>query len=164
MAGMWTRAEEAARLKERFKTVQNQAKFAREHSVPGGASMLSQHMSGNRPISMEAAVAYARAFKVPLAEISPRLAKEAAAIANSITGAGAVPSQGAVGRPAVAGPPPAPDSKFSDRHDVNDSDWALLQAVKIVVPDVEKERILAEAERIRREAAAQLAALGGGKP
>lgn len=37
--------------------------------------MLSQHLSGNRPISLAAAVAYANGLQVELSEISPRLAK-----------------------------------------------------------------------------------------
>lgn len=41
--------------------------------------MLSQHLSGNRPLNLAAATAYAKGFKVPLHEISPRLANEVAA-------------------------------------------------------------------------------------
>ena len=41
--------------------------------------MLSQHLSGNRPLNLAAATAYAKGFKVPLQEISPRLANEVAA-------------------------------------------------------------------------------------
>lgn len=39
--------------------------------------MIYQHMQGIRPISFDAAIAYARGFRVPLAAISPRLAKVA---------------------------------------------------------------------------------------
>lgn len=77
---IWTPEEEAARLAQRFEGVK-QAAFAREHAVPGGASMVSQHLKGRRPISLDAATAYARGFGVPLAEISPRLAQ---ALANTI--------------------------------------------------------------------------------
>ena len=73
----WSQQEEADRLKERFASLR-QAKFARDHSVPGGPSMLSQHIHGRRPISMEHGRIYAKAFGVPLHEISPRLAQEAA--------------------------------------------------------------------------------------
>lgn len=70
--------EEADRLAERFKGV-NQAAFAREHEVPGGPSMLSQHLKKRRPLNLPAALAYAKGFGVPLEEISPRLAKQARA-------------------------------------------------------------------------------------
>ncbi len=39
---------------------------------------MSQHASGNRPIGLQAAIAYAKGFGVTLAEISPRLALEVA--------------------------------------------------------------------------------------
>lgn len=58
----------------------NRAKFAREHNIKGGGSMISQHVSGNRPISVEAAIAYARAFRCPISDISP---DAAALIANA---------------------------------------------------------------------------------
>jgi transcriptional regulator with XRE-family HTH domain len=72
----WSQEEEAQRLAERFSGI-SQASFAREHGVPGGASMLSQHIKGRRPINLPAALAYARGFGVPLEEISPRLAAQA---------------------------------------------------------------------------------------
>jgi hypothetical protein len=72
----WTPEEEAARLAKRFDGL-NRAEFARKHHIPGGASMIYQHIQGMRPISMEQAIAYARGFSVPLAEISPRLASVA---------------------------------------------------------------------------------------
>lgn len=72
----WSQEEEAQRLAERFSGI-SQAAFAREHGVPGGASMLSQHIKGRRPINLPAALAYARGFGVPLEEISPRLAAQA---------------------------------------------------------------------------------------
>ena len=46
--------------------------------------MLSQHLSGHRPLSLSAATTYAKGFGVPLWEISPRLANEVAA-ANTPT-------------------------------------------------------------------------------
>lgn len=82
MNEIWSTEEEAERLRRRFAAAKSQgigqASFARDNAVPGGASMLSQHLSGNRPISLEAAAAYARGFGCSLAEISPRLAKSAA--------------------------------------------------------------------------------------
>lgn len=78
---MWTQEEEAKRLHNRFDKLKTekgigQAEFARTFGLPGGASMLSQHIKGRRPISLESAVVYARGFGVPLDEISPRLAAE----------------------------------------------------------------------------------------
>lgn len=80
----WTPEEEARRLRERFSTVKSKAAFARENHLPGGASMLSQHLSGHRPLNLSAATAYAKGFGVTLWEISPRLANEVAA-ANTPT-------------------------------------------------------------------------------
>jgi SOS-response transcriptional repressor LexA len=80
MFDAWTPQEEALRLHARFNLLKaqgvGQAQFARLHGVPGGASMLSQHIKGRRPMSLEAAIAYAKGFKCSIAEISPRLAKE----------------------------------------------------------------------------------------
>lgn len=73
MPEFWSPEEEARRLAERFVGV-NQAEFARLHKVGGGKSMVSQHIKGRRPISHEAAIAYAQGFNVPLREISPRIA------------------------------------------------------------------------------------------
>lgn len=59
---------------ERIKALmsgRNKAAFAREFGVPGGPSMISQHISGHRPVSVEAALAYARGFGVSLEQISP---------------------------------------------------------------------------------------------
>lgn len=61
---------EADALAQRFTGV-NQAEFARINNVPGGKSMLNQHIKGRRPISMEAAICYANGFGVTLREISP---------------------------------------------------------------------------------------------
>lgn len=71
----WTQEEEAANLKRLLSDIGNKAKFAKDNNVPGGASMLSQHQSGHRPIGLEAGLIYAKALGVSLAEISPRLAK-----------------------------------------------------------------------------------------
>lgn len=49
------------------------AEFARQFKVPGGPSMISQNISGNRPVSIEGAIAYAQGFGVPIAAISPRI-------------------------------------------------------------------------------------------
>ena len=73
MSEIWSQQEEADRLEARFDGV-NQAKFARDHNIPGGKSMLNQHIKARRPMSMESAIVYAQALGVTLREISPRLA------------------------------------------------------------------------------------------
>jgi hypothetical protein len=78
MSEIWTQEEEAANLARLFEGVPNKAAFVREHKVPGGPSMLSQHCSGHRPIGLDAAMAYARGFALPLRDISPRLALQVA--------------------------------------------------------------------------------------
>lgn len=80
---------DAERLKELFKGVRNRAKFAKEFKVPGGSSMIWQHLSGTRPISLEAAQAYMRGFNCSLEDISPELAKKYSGI--SFVDAKAVP-------------------------------------------------------------------------
>ena len=62
-----------------------------------------------------------------------------------------------------ASPPPIPDRKFTDRREVSETDWAVLQAVKLVLPEPELERIKSEAERIRRMAAEQIEAANDGR-
>jgi|GEM_PF-1924231 len=77
-----TRMEEAANLSSRI-TDLNLAKFARDFQVPGGASMIYQHATGRRAISLKAGLAYARGLKCALEEISPRLAALAQTVRNS---------------------------------------------------------------------------------
>jgi hypothetical protein len=77
----WTREQEADMLASRFFGL-NQAEFARKFDVPGGRSMISQHIKNRRPMSLEAALAYAHGFGVTLAEISPHLAAQARAAAS----------------------------------------------------------------------------------
>lgn len=66
---------EADSLNKRFAGI-NRAAFAREYKVPGGAAMIYQHINGIKPISLDAAKAYATGFKCPLSEISQYLASE----------------------------------------------------------------------------------------
>lgn len=73
--------EEARQLGARFTLLKSmhrmgQAEFARKYQVPGGPSMVSQHIKGRRPINLEAATAYAKGFNCQVADISSRLAKE----------------------------------------------------------------------------------------
>ncbi|MGE8637450.1 MAG: S24 family peptidase [Achromobacter sp.] len=83
---MWTIEEEAAALRARFEGV-NRAAFARDHEVKGGQAMIYQHITGRRPIGLEAAMAYAEGFGCTLAAISPRLAVEAKKAASLSTAA-----------------------------------------------------------------------------
>lgn len=74
--------DEAAALRARMDNLpggESKAAFARRIALPGGASMLSQHCSGTRPISFDAAVCYAKGFGVSLREISPRIANQVSA-------------------------------------------------------------------------------------
>jgi SOS-response transcriptional repressor LexA len=80
----WSPEEEALNLRKYFYGV-NKAAFAREHKIPGGASMVSQHLSGHRPMSLAAATAYAKGFGVPLEQISPRIAAQVIAGTQSWT-------------------------------------------------------------------------------
>lgn len=63
--------------------------------------MISQHIKHRRPINMEAALAYARGFGVPLEAISPRLA---ALARRALEQARMDSPQGAVESPRVAQP------------------------------------------------------------
>ena len=70
---------DGARLQRMFDALKSEtgmkkAEFARVFKFPGGASMISQHISGHRPISLDAMVAYAKGFKCAVADISPTLA------------------------------------------------------------------------------------------
>jgi len=75
--------EEAERLRARFSGV-NRAEFARDHGLKGGQSMIYQNITGRRPISMDAAKAYASGFGCSLEDISPRLALEASGAAKHL--------------------------------------------------------------------------------
>lgn len=84
MNTIWTEAEEAERLAARFKSVHNRSEFARQHAIPGGPAMIHQHTSAKRPIGLDAAMVYARAFGCTLEEISPRLAMKAVEAAKLV--------------------------------------------------------------------------------
>ena len=92
MIQIWTTDEEAELLGERFRALKEetgmgQAKFARQFDVPGGASIVNQHIKGHRPISQKAAIAYAKGFGCPLVEISPRIALEVESASGVNSGA-----------------------------------------------------------------------------
>lgn len=81
MVKVLTMEQEAAALHKRFddlkaSTGMGQAEFARKFAIPGGPSMVSQHIKGRRPMNLEAGAAYARGFGVPLEDISARLSRE----------------------------------------------------------------------------------------
>lgn len=59
---------------ERLLAGRVRAEFARDHDIRGGPSMIAQHVSGNRPISLEAAIAYCKGLGTTLDKLSPRLA------------------------------------------------------------------------------------------
>jgi hypothetical protein len=77
-----TRQQEATNLNALIKDL-NWAKFARDFSVPGGASMIYQHATGRRAISLKAGLAYAKGLGCALEAISPRLATLAQSVRNS---------------------------------------------------------------------------------
>ena len=77
-----TRQQEAANLNDMIKDL-NWAKFARDFSVPGGASMIYQHATGRRAISLNAGLAYAKGLGCALESISPRLAQLAQSVRDS---------------------------------------------------------------------------------
>ena len=64
--------EEAKNLELLFKNI-NKSQFCKKHEIPGGASMLSQHISGHRTIGLDAGIAYAKSLEITLDKISPRL-------------------------------------------------------------------------------------------
>ena len=77
-----TRLQEAANLHALIKDLK-WTKFARDFAVPGGASMIYQHTTGRRPISLKAGLAYARGLGCALESISPRLAQLAQSVRDS---------------------------------------------------------------------------------
>lgn len=77
MVDRTTKEDEGRALAKLMQGV-NQADFAKSNELPGGASMLSQHLSGHRPISLVAAGIYARGLGVPISSFSMRLAQDAA--------------------------------------------------------------------------------------
>ena len=73
----------------------SQAEFARQNAFPGGPSMISQHIAGGRPISLEAAMVYAKGLRVTIDEVSPaaaELARAAVALLSSEPGPAAAPA------------------------------------------------------------------------
>lgn len=68
--------KEAKRLAARFANLgMSREEFAREFGIKGKGAMIYQHITGRKPISLEAGIAYAKGFGCTLKDISPRLAK-----------------------------------------------------------------------------------------
>ena len=76
---MMNKMTDGERLKIAFGK-KSQAQFVRDTGFSGGASMVSQHMSGNRPINLASAKKYADWLSVPLEAISPAAAEALAAL------------------------------------------------------------------------------------
>lgn len=79
MQDMTQAQREGANLAAKFKKLKEEAgitkaEFARRYKVPGGPSMISQHISGHRPIGLDHASAYMQGFGCSIEEISPSLA------------------------------------------------------------------------------------------
>ena len=51
-------------------------------------------------------------------------------------------------RPRDVAPPP-PDSKFTDKREMSDSDWATLEAVKLFIPEHELKELRERADRFK---------------
>jgi transcriptional regulator with XRE-family HTH domain len=95
-----------------------------------------------------------------------RASKHAAALAralgvslDALLGEG-VPVDGPAAKPA----PPLPPRDFSDRHEVSDTDWGLLQDVHLVMTDEELSALRTRAERLRRIAQEQLETVAASAP
>lgn len=86
-----TPEQEGERLKALLGS-RSKAQFAKDAKIPGGASMLSQHLSGHRPISLGAATAYALGLGVRVEDFSPRLAKAIASATQTTAVAPLTPS------------------------------------------------------------------------
>lgn len=121
-------ADESENLRVRFAGL-NRAEFARKNNLQGGQSMIYQNITGRRPISMEAAKAYAKGFGCSLEDISPRLAKEALEAAQHL-------SQQA-----------SPSIPSSDMENRVDRAAACLRAYK-TANDADKEMLVATALEI----------------
>ena len=62
---------------------------------------------------------------------------------------------------AAIGEPPAPPSDYRDRHEVSESDWATLQAVKMMLSEQELADIRERAARAFAAAEERIAAASG---
>lgn len=89
--------DEAENLRSLFATLDEtttRTEFARQYGIAGGGAMIYQHVTGRKPISLAAAIAYARGFRRTLDEISPSaaaLARDAIAVLAPVSTASATP-------------------------------------------------------------------------
>lgn len=58
-------------------------------------------------------------------------------------------------------PPPLPPRDFNDRQAVSESDWGVLQDVRLVMSEEQLKELRNQAERIRRVAQQQMANVAG---
>jgi hypothetical protein len=87
-----TRIAEAAALKLLFDAQPlGQAVFGRRFDI-GGQSMVSQYLTGRRPLNLPAAINFARGLQRPIAAFSPRLAALAAQAASTTPSNASLPS------------------------------------------------------------------------
>ena len=106
--------------------------------------MLSQHLSGHRPMSLAAATAYAKGFGVSLAEISPRLAST---VAEASMATGSAPLSSAAPIPS----PPAqwPFEVAQERLKVlQKGDWATLNTTIKTMVELREKLVLDRRKRI----------------
>lgn len=86
-----TRTAEAAALKRLFDAQPlGQAVFGRRFDI-GGQSMMSQYLTGRRPLNLPAAINFARGLQRPIADFSPRLAAMAAQAAATTPSTASMP-------------------------------------------------------------------------
>lgn len=66
------------RLFEKIKddTGMSRAEFIRRYKIPGGQTMVYQHLKDLKPVSLQAGIAYAKGFGCSLRDISPALSEE----------------------------------------------------------------------------------------
>jgi phage repressor protein C with HTH and peptisase S24 domain len=86
---METGLKDNDRLRELFKG-KRRVEFVRETNFSGGTSMVSQHLSGNRPISLLAAKQYAEWLGVTVRDISPSIADQLDELNSTVENAGSV--------------------------------------------------------------------------
>jgi hypothetical protein len=87
MGSATTPKTDAERLEERLSGFDRgqRAAFARDNRIPGGVAAMYQHAKGIRPISVDAAIAYAKAFRCGIENISPSVAAKAVEVAALIS-------------------------------------------------------------------------------
>jgi hypothetical protein len=136
--------DEAETLRKLFEDLQSKGgqrkKFADDFGVPGGGAMVYQHVTGRRPISLEAAICYAIGFNRPLEEISQRLAGMLAKLPKAskpaplyMSDVPAIPYSNNVSElPQKADPDIAEVTRLMDRSDARGRAMALA-AVKVAL-------------------------------